>query len=69
MKGTLGYGGLAYPPGDAHALAALIDCLATNPMLRQTLHTTATANARRHDITATAAQLAALSHTVLEEHR
>ncbi|MGG7574115.1 glycosyltransferase family 4 protein [Streptomyces sirii] len=68
LKDTLGHGGLSYPPGDAHALAALIDCLATNPLLRQTLHTTATANARRHDIATTAAQLAALSRTALGEH-
>ncbi|MEW2582925.1 glycosyltransferase family 4 protein [Streptomyces virginiae] len=69
LKDTLGHGGLSYPPGDARALAALIDCVATNPLLRQTLHDTAKANALRHDIATTAAQLASLSRTVLGERR
>ncbi|MFJ4880320.1 glycosyltransferase [Streptomyces sp. NPDC088745] len=66
LKDILGPGALSYPPGDAAALAALIDDLAADPARRQTLRTDAIANARRHDIAGTADGLAAMSRSVLE---
>ncbi|MGP3684481.1 glycosyltransferase family 4 protein [Streptomyces sp. IBSNAI002] len=65
LGSTLGHGGLSYPPGDSQALAAVIDCLAANPHLRQVLHQSAVDNSRRHSITATADRLGALSDTVI----
>lgn len=66
---TLGAGGLSFPPGDAAALASLIDNLAANPATRQLLHQAAITNARGHDVAHTAAHLAALSRTAREGAR
>ncbi|NYV72803.1 glycosyltransferase family 4 protein [Streptomyces sp. UH6] len=66
LKDILGPGALSYPPGDAAALAVLIDDLAADPTRRQTLRADAIANARRHDVAGTAEGLAALSRSVLE---
>ncbi|MBZ3906534.1 glycosyltransferase family 4 protein [Streptomyces griseiscabiei] len=66
---TLGDGGLAYRSGDAPALATLIDRVATDQTLRQDLHRAAAANARLHTITNTAAQMARLSHSMIEGRR
>ncbi|MFD9418031.1 glycosyltransferase family 4 protein [Streptomyces goshikiensis] len=66
---TLGTGGLSFPPGDAAALASLIDTLAASPATRQLLHQAAAANARSHDIAHTAAHIAALSRTAMEGAR
>ncbi|MFJ3921639.1 glycosyltransferase family 4 protein [Streptomyces sp. NPDC090022] len=63
MAATLGAGGLEFPPGDAVALATLIDKLAASPTTRQLLHEAAIANARGYDIAHTVAHLAALSRT------
>ncbi|MEW1700810.1 glycosyltransferase family 4 protein [Streptomyces sp. NPDC091278] len=69
MAATLGDGGLSFPPGDAAALATLIDRLAASPATRQLLHRGAVANARGYDIAHTAAHLAALSLTAREGAR
>lgn len=66
---TLGDGGMAYRPGDAPALAALIDRVAADETLRQDLHGAAAANARRHRISNTVAQVARLSRSVTEGRR
>ncbi|MEU9599831.1 glycosyltransferase family 4 protein [Streptomyces sp. NPDC048109] len=66
---TLGTGGLSFPPGDAAALASLIDNLAASPATRQLLHQAAIANALGYDVTHTAAHLAALSRTATEGAR
>ncbi|MGW0333551.1 glycosyltransferase family 4 protein [Streptomyces sp. NPDC003011] len=66
---TLGDGGMAYRPGDAPALAALIDRVATDEALRQDLHGAAAANARRHDIANTSAELTCLSQTAIKGRR
>ncbi|ELP61486.1 glycosyltransferase family 4 protein [Streptomyces turgidiscabies] len=66
---TLGDGGVAYRPGDAPALAALIDRVAADEALRQDLHGAATANARRHNIANTTAQMTRLSQTAIEGRR
>ncbi|MFB8401256.1 glycosyltransferase family 4 protein [Streptomyces sp. NPDC055912] len=63
LTATLGAGGLSFPPGDAAALASLIDNLAASPATRQLLHQAAVTNARGYDVTHTAAHLAALSRT------
>ncbi|AWZ03557.1 MULTISPECIES: glycosyltransferase family 4 protein [unclassified Streptomyces] len=65
LGATLGHGGLSYPPGDSHALAAVIDCVAANPHLRPILRQSAADNSRQHDIAATADRLGALSDTVI----
>ncbi|MET9484387.1 glycosyltransferase [Streptomyces sp. NPDC006638] len=69
LAATLGEGGLSFPPGDAGALASLIDNLAASPATRQLLHQAAAANARGYDIALTAAHFAALSRTVREGAR
>ncbi|WP_413100890.1 glycosyltransferase family 4 protein [Streptomyces sp. Inha503] len=69
LRRTLGAGALAYPPGDAAALAARIDRLANDSGLRRTLSSAAASNARRHDITATTAHLRDLSKTVMRRAR
>ncbi|MEU3640026.1 glycosyltransferase family 4 protein [Streptomyces albogriseolus] len=69
LEATLGAGGLSFPPGDAAALASLIDHLATSPATRQHLHHKALANARSYDIAHTVAHLAALSCTAREGAR
>ncbi|GGX51862.1 glycosyltransferase family 4 protein [Streptomyces noursei] len=69
LKVTLGTGGLSFPPGDATALATLIDELAASPATRQVLHQAAVANARSYDIAHTAAHLAALSRTATKGDR
>ncbi|MFJ5951312.1 glycosyltransferase family 4 protein [Streptomyces noursei] len=69
LAATLGAGGLSFPPGDAAALASLIDNLAASPATRQLLHEAAVANARGYDIAHTAAHLAALSRTAMEGAR
>jgi glycosyltransferase involved in cell wall biosynthesis len=66
---TLQDGGLVYEPGDAQTLAKLIDRVGADLPLRQSLHSAAAANARRHDIANTAAQLTSLSHTAIEGRR
>ncbi|WP_328973472.1 glycosyltransferase family 4 protein [Streptomyces sp. NBC_00239] len=66
---TLGTGGLSFPPGDAGALASLIDNLAASPATRQLLHQAALANARGYDVAHTAAHFAALSRTAMEGAR
>ncbi|UIX34285.1 glycosyltransferase family 4 protein [Streptomyces sp. GQFP] len=66
---TLGDGGMAYQPGDAPALAALIDRVAADEALRQDLHSAAAANARRHDLANTVAELTRLSRSVIEGRR
>lgn len=63
LTATLKNGGLSFPPGDAAALAALIDTFAASPATRQALHQAAVANARSHDIARTATHLAALTRT------
>ncbi|MDX3854292.1 glycosyltransferase family 4 protein [Streptomyces sp. AK02-01A] len=65
LRHTLGAGALAYPPGDAAALAECIDQLADDPELRRTLGTAAADSARRHDISTTTAHLRELSKTVM----
>ncbi|MFJ3182480.1 glycosyltransferase family 4 protein [Streptomyces sp. NPDC086796] len=69
LAATLGEGGLSFPPGDAAALASLIDNLAASPATRQLLHQAAAANARGYDIAHTAAHFAALSRTAMEGAR
>jgi glycosyltransferase involved in cell wall biosynthesis len=69
MIETLQDGGLLYPPGDAPVLAELIDRVGADLPLRQSLHSAAAANARRHDIARTAAELTSLSHTAIEGRR
>ncbi|MFJ3229036.1 glycosyltransferase family 4 protein [Streptomyces sp. NPDC086783] len=69
LAATLGEGGLSFPPGDAAALASLIDNLAASPATRQLLHQAAAANARGYDIAHTAAHFAALSRTAREGAR
>ncbi|WP_432034077.1 glycosyltransferase family 4 protein [Streptomyces antibioticus] len=66
---TLGDGGMSYRPGDAPALAALIDRVAADEALRQDLHGAAAANARRHHIANTVAQVTRLSTSVIEGRR
>jgi glycosyltransferase involved in cell wall biosynthesis len=66
LRHTLGAGALAYPPGNAAALAARIDQLADEPALRRVLSDAAVANARRHDVALTAAQMCELSKIVME---
>ncbi|MDQ0595751.1 glycosyltransferase involved in cell wall biosynthesis [Streptomyces canus] len=63
---TLLDGGLVYKPGDAPALARLIDRVGADLPLRQSLHSAAAANARRHNIANTAAQLTRLSRTAIK---
>lgn len=65
LRDTLGSGGLPYTTGDPHALAAAVDQIAAAPHTRRALCTAAAANALRHDITATAKQLDALTTKVL----
>ncbi|MFB7273548.1 glycosyltransferase family 4 protein [Streptomyces sp. NPDC056244] len=65
LRHTLGAGALAYPPGDAAALAACVDQLADDPELRRTLGAAAATSARRHDINTTTAHLRELSKTVM----
>ncbi|MEU3028025.1 glycosyltransferase family 4 protein [Streptomyces incarnatus] len=69
LETTLGPGGLGFPPGDAAALASLIDHLAASPATRQLLRQAAVANAHGYDIAHTAAHLAALSRTAREGSR
>ncbi|MGW6027414.1 glycosyltransferase family 4 protein [Streptomyces sp. NPDC055099] len=69
LQSTLGTGGLSFPPGDAGALAALIDGLAASPATRQILHQGAVANARRYDVAHTVGRLAALSSTAMDGTR
>ncbi|MFF5567703.1 glycosyltransferase family 4 protein [Streptomyces sp. NPDC012623] len=65
LRHTLGVGALAFPPGDAAALASRVDQLAQDPRLRSTLSCAATAGARRHDISVTTASLCDLSKSVI----
>ncbi|MFD7505402.1 glycosyltransferase family 4 protein [Streptomyces sp. NPDC059850] len=65
LRHTLGAGALAYPPGDATALAARIDQLANDSGLRRTLSSAAAINARRHDLATTTAHLRDLSKTAM----
>ncbi|MEV7085923.1 glycosyltransferase family 4 protein [Streptomyces sp. NPDC093085] len=65
LRETLGTGALAFPPGNAVALAAAVDQLAEDPGLRHTLSRAAAANARRHDIVTTATSLRDLSKSVI----
>ena len=66
MTDTLGGAGLPYAPRDAGHLAAQLDALAADPVLRDELSGAGIANAQRYDIRHTADHLAHLSQQAID---